>query len=77
MRTQTLTFNEVKLQAKKSGKCVICGKRRNRAKTFWQTLNPFNKNADGTVKTRFDINTELQTQANIWQREPINCCELV
>ncbi len=70
----TINFREVSLRAEKSGKCITCGKRRKRVRKFCQTINPFNKNADGTVKNRFDIRTELQTQVDKWRKEPINCC---
>ena len=74
MRT-TIVFDEVKRHAAKSGKCTICGKRRTRKKTFCQTLNPYNKNADGTIKTTYQIQQELQAQTATWEQEPINCCE--
>jgi hypothetical protein len=74
MRT-TINFTEVKLQGRKTSKCVVCGKRRSRSKTFWQTLNPFNKKADGSVKSRRDIMEELRGKIKLWEKEPINCCE--
>lgn len=39
-----------------------------RQKTFYQTLNPFNKTADGRVKVWSDIMKELQAEALEWER---------
>ncbi len=71
---QSITFQEVNLRAEKSGKCVNCGKRRKRARKFWQTINRFNKTSQGKIKTSFDIMPELQEEARAWKEEPINCC---
>ena len=74
MKTTTSTFNEVSIRAEKSGKCIICGKKRKRVRKFWQTLNPFNKKADGTVKSPSDIREELAVKVRKWKEEPIDCC---
>lgn len=74
MRTITTTYQEVSLRAEKSGKCITCGKRRKRARKFWQTLNPFNKNPDGAVKSAADIIEELKPKIRAWKKEPIDCC---
>jgi hypothetical protein len=52
-------FEPVQLRVSKSGKCV-CGKRVTRSETLEQTINPFNKNAKGEVKTRSEIWEELK-----------------
>lgn len=65
-------FEEDAIYAEKSGKCR-CGKRRTRRKKFYQTLNPFNKNADGSVKTREQIHSELKREVEQWKGEPITC----
>ena len=75
MSTETINFQEIKTYAEKSGKCVKCGKQRQRRKKFWQTVNPFNKTASGRVKNSFDIMPELQAEARTWKKEPIDCCE--
>ncbi len=72
---QTVSFREIGRQARKSGKCTVCGKRRTRTKKFWQTLSPFNKTAEGRIKTTYDIVPELQAKAAEWKKEPINCCQ--
>lgn len=59
-------FESVKLSANKSGKCV-CGKRVTRSVTLEQTINPFNKNAKGEVKSYSEIWKELKTDAAEWK----------
>jgi hypothetical protein len=68
----TTTFDKVTLTASKSGKCG-CGKQRTRQKQFWQTLNPFNRNAAGVPKSSAEIMTELKEEARLWKQEPITC----
>ncbi len=68
------TFEPVKYQAKKSGKCK-CGKRVTRSTTFEQTLNPFNKMPSGRVKDRYDIAKELRAEAEAWKQIPVVCTQ--
>jgi len=63
------TFQSITVHGTKSGKC-ICGKRITRSKTFEQTINPFNKNAKGEVKTYAEILTELQQERSVWMGKP-------
>lgn len=67
MRTTRLTFDEVKLTNKTTAPCGKCGKKCTRTKEFMQTINPFNTNADGTVKTRSEIMVELQAAAKAYR----------
>lgn len=69
MRTR-VTFDEVSYRATKSGVCS-CGKRASRSEKFWQTLNPFNKNATGSPKTRDEILNELKESAQAWRNAPV------
>ena len=71
-----MTFDEVKMQGRKNSKCA-CGKRVTRQHTFSQTINPFNKNKDGEIKTRQEINEELRAEIEAWKQEPVLCtaCE--
>jgi hypothetical protein len=73
MRTQRIVFEEVTRWSQKSVKCEGCGKRVNRAKTFLQTINPFNTTATGTVKDREQINRELADEVAAWRRKPERC----
>ncbi|WP_216674650.1 hypothetical protein, partial [Enterobacter hormaechei] len=56
----TTRFDEVSTFAEKSGKCDVCGKACKRREKFYQTLNPFNKNPDGSVKTHQEIRKEIE-----------------
>lgn len=47
---------------------LVDGVRKKRQKTFMQTINPFNINADGKVKTRQEIMAELKQEAEAWQK---------
>lgn len=58
-------FDVIKASATKKGKC-FCGKRLTRSKTFEHTVNPFNKNPDGSVKTREEVYRDVQQKAKDW-----------
>jgi len=64
-----ITFQEVGFKRTKSGKCVVCGKRCQITKEFFQTINPFNKNADGTCKDAKTIMLEEKAEAQRWLEE--------
>ncbi|MDP1931950.1 MAG: hypothetical protein Q8L60_10885 [Gammaproteobacteria bacterium] len=68
MRTTRAHFEEVSLRAERT---VIDenGKKRKQKKKFYQTINPFNKRANGSVKDRDFIMLELREQAQQWTRE--------
>ena len=66
----TYRFERVPWTAKKTVPCTVCGKNIRRQRTFEQTLNPFNKTADGRVKTIKDIYPELSAKAEDWQQQP-------
>lgn len=50
----------------KDGRCPKCGGETTRQKRFEQTLNPFNKNAAGVVKTQEEIVIELLEEIDAW-----------
>jgi hypothetical protein len=66
-----ITFQPVKLTVSKSGICPVCGKRATRTRTESQTINPWNRNADGTLKTENEIRLELHHEIDVWEREPV------
>jgi hypothetical protein len=70
MPDQTIRFAEVKHIAIKSVPCEVCGKKVRRQQTFWQTLNPFNKNASGFPKDASEIRAELRVVAAEWEQQP-------
>ena len=62
----TYRFQSVRRTAEKSGNCPSCGKRVVRRQTFEQTVNPFNRNADGTVKTAQEVDASVKAEAAAW-----------
>jgi hypothetical protein len=64
------TFEEVNLTDNKSGICPVCGKHCSRTKKFWQTISPFNINAEGFVKSREEIYRELTVKIKEWGKIP-------
>lgn len=70
-RTSKEVFEVVGLTTKAIVACDKCGKKCYRTKVFSQTLNPFNTNDDGTVKTREQIKAELEPLAVEWRSGPI------
>ncbi len=74
MRKQTTVFEEVSSTGYKTIPCAgECGRRLRRQKKFSQTLNPFNKNAVGMMKTEDEILDELVDQIKEWQSESELC----
>lgn len=61
-----VTYEVIKIKAQKHIKCAICRTWITRSTTFMQTLNPFNKKADGNVKSREEIMAELNVRRNQW-----------
>ena len=70
MYSRTIRFQALTRQATRAGKCTVCGKAATRSTTFGQTLNPFNKHPDGTIKSARDIYRELEAEATAWAAEP-------
>lgn len=46
------------------------GRRRQQTREFMQTLNPFNKDDDGNVKTRQQILVEINAARATWLKKP-------
>ena len=69
MGKYTCEFAEVKLTSVKKGKCIYCGRNCTMTKKFYQTINPFNKNKDGEMKTAKEITDELIAESVEWRKE--------
>lgn len=67
MRNQTTRFQLVTTVRVLTGKCPVCGKLTTRRRTFEHTINPFNKNADGTVKDWAQVRRDVNAEANAWR----------
>ena len=71
---QTITFNEVAIHGNKAVKCAGgCGRTLRRARKFWQTLSPFNKNSKGEPRGRDEIYEELRNERSAWINAPETC----
>jgi hypothetical protein len=66
----THRFDEVSIKATRRW-ADADGKKRQQTRKFWQTLNPFNKSADGTPKNRAQIVAELIAERDEWLRSTI------
>lgn len=66
-----INFQEVSITAEKQGKCSCCNKSCKIKKKFYQTLNPFNRNSEGSVKTRQEIQEEINSERQKWMKEPV------
>lgn len=64
-------FPEVRLKATRCWTDAETGRRRQKTKTFSQTINPFNKAADGSQKDRNAIMDELRIKRDAWLDKPI------
>ena len=66
-----VVFQEVSYPGIKTGKCTVCNKTVTRRKKFWSTINPFNKNNDGTVKNYDQVREQVFAKRREWMDEPI------
>jgi hypothetical protein len=70
-----VVFEVVELKGQKQGTCSACGRRRQRTERFSQTVNPFNKNKAGQVKSREEIYEEVHAEWLAWMEKPFRCRE--
>ncbi len=81
MRYTTHTFDGVKGEASYTCGCSGCGKVLNRKATVEHTINPFNKNDAGAMKTRAEVQSDAYAAAAVEAKrlaaEPAICrtCE--
>lgn len=73
MSSYTVRFQEVRRTASRTVACIGCGKKLKRQRTFEQTINPFNRNGDGEVKSYAEIWKELGEECDAWQPHPQTC----
>lgn len=67
MRTVTQTFQKVFTRRTKTGTCPVCGKTSRRQREFVYTINPFNKNPDGTIKSYEQVREDVNREADAWK----------
>jgi hypothetical protein len=81
MSTHSIRFSGYKGRAEATFTCPSCQKtKRKRTFSVEHTVNPFNKNADGTVKNGMEVSRDAQAAADLRKRqllgEPLcNACE--
>jgi len=61
-------FEEIKVKRVKKFKDAETGRKRQVTRTFLQTLNPFNVTPEQIPKSRDQILTEINEEANRWVR---------
>jgi len=61
-----ITFDEVWTTKSKSGVCPVCGGRTTRTKKFVHTVNPYNKNPDGSIKSLQEVFADVHAEASDW-----------
>ena len=66
-------FPVIKVKATRAVRCQGCKKPMTRTKTFECTINPFNKNSDGSIKSASEVREQAQALADKWNPEPIRC----
>jgi hypothetical protein len=66
MHSTRYTFDEIAMKGRRVWKDPTTGKRRTQVVKFFQTVNPFNKNAAGFPKTRAEIYKELGAEFHAW-----------
>lgn len=66
MRTRRINFDEVAVKGTKQWIDKDTGKRRQETRKFFQTVNPFNKGANGLPKTRDQILDEIRAERDAW-----------
>lgn len=68
-----IRFEKVKLHGEKNHRCPGCGKKVRRQRTFWQTVSPFNRNAQGQPCTRQEVLEKVRKELTDWQAKPERC----
>lgn len=68
-----ISFAVIKVRAHKKGKCGLCGKPIVKTKTFENTVNPWNQNDDGSIRTEDEIIVHLRKHALAWQQSEEFC----
>jgi hypothetical protein len=66
MASYTVRYEPVRTSRTKRGPCPACGKTVTRSRTFENTINPFNKNEDGIVRTRSEVWKRVNAVADEW-----------
>lgn len=66
----TDTYEQVTARAERKGRCPGCGRVVRRSMTFTNTISPFNKNPDGSVRTPAQVQANVDALAAAWDPDP-------
>lgn len=61
-----ITYTRVTRTAVKNGFCPVCGKNSTRQQTFENTINPFNRNELGAVRTYDEVMDSVNQLCTDW-----------
>lgn len=67
------TFEEIQRSRVVRATCTVCGKKRQRTFNADQTVNPYNKNDDGSVKSRDQVIAAVEAELDNFCAEPFRC----
>ncbi len=67
------TFDEIKRKRVVKALCTKCGQKRQRTFTADQTVNPFNKNEDGSVKSPEQVAAAVEAELAALCARPFEC----
>lgn len=62
----TYKYEQIGHKERRAGLCPKCGRRVVRVRSFIHTLNPFNRNLDGTIKNRTQVLDGAKAEAAAW-----------
>ena len=60
------TYEAVTARRTRKGKCTVCGKTTTRSRTFQNTISPFNRTDNGTVRTYPQVRERVEVLADAW-----------
>jgi hypothetical protein len=69
----TIRFDALRAKATRKVVCPGCSKQRTISRTFEQTVNPWHKNPDGTVKTAEEVRRSVRAEADAWEPCEVDC----
>ena len=69
---KTVNYEQVKETGTAIGRCSVCGKKVKRSKVFTHTVNPWNKNEDGGIKTYSEVARDVFKKAKDWEKSEID-----
>lgn len=68
--SRRIVFEKVSIKAIKRW-VEPSGRKRQSTREFWQTISPFNRNAEGLTKSRHEIMREIEAERDTWMKEVV------